>query len=161
MVYNLYFLAHSLTSHDQSLTQKPGLYTIWKYFKKFLFSRILSYISTQNDLKQILRKIQPVNGVQPWFSGPYFIFTLPIIVPKARVAHHLEVFKNFLFFLILPYINSYICMHSEWSKMDFKQKSTCEWCTTLIFWPEVYLHMTKHCPKSQGCIYIHHLEVFL
>ena len=24
-------------------------------------------------------------------------------------------------------------------------------CYTLIFWPIVYLHMTNHCPKSQGC----------
>jgi len=42
-------------------------------------------------------------------------------------------------------------VHSEWSKTDFKQNSTCEWCTTLIFWPIVYLHMTNHFPNNQGC----------
>jgi len=49
-------------------------------------------LCTQNDLKQILRKTQPVNGVQHWFSGPQFIFTWSIIVPKARVVQHQEVF---------------------------------------------------------------------
>jgi len=42
-------------------------------------------------------------------------------------------------------------MHSEWSKTDFKQTSTSEWCTSVIFCPIVYLHMTNHCHKSQGC----------
>jgi len=37
MVYKPDFLAYSLSSHDQSLLQQPELYTIWKYFKKFLF----------------------------------------------------------------------------------------------------------------------------
>jgi len=58
MVKKPEFLAHSLSSHDQSLYQKPGFYTIRKYFKKFYFSQ-------------------------------------------------------------------YFPMHSEWSKTDFKQNSTC------------------------------------
>jgi len=37
MVYNPGFLAYSLTSYDQSLPKYPGLYTILKYFKKFIF----------------------------------------------------------------------------------------------------------------------------
>jgi len=111
--------------------------------KNFYFHN--TSLCTQNDLNQILRKTQLVNGVQPWFSGRYFIFTWTIIVPKARVVDHQEVFKNF-------YFPHYFPMHSEWSKSDFKKNSTCEWCTTLIFWPIVYLYMTNHCPKSQGCI---------
>jgi len=43
MVYNPDFLTYTLFWDDQSLSQKPGLYTIWKYFKKFLFSIILPY----------------------------------------------------------------------------------------------------------------------
>jgi len=43
MVYNPDFLALSLSSTDESLYQKQGLYTIWKYFKKFLFYSILTY----------------------------------------------------------------------------------------------------------------------
>jgi len=54
-----------------------------------------------------------------------------------------SILKNF-------YFPQYFPIHSEWSKTDFKQNSTCEWCTTLIFWLIVYLHMTNHCPKSQG-----------
>jgi len=49
------------------------------------------------------------------------------------------------------YFPHYFPMHSECSKTDFKQNSTCERCTTLIFWLIVYLHMANHCPKSQGC----------
>jgi len=59
-----------------------------------------------------------------------------------------SIFKNFNFTQHFPI---YACMYSELSKTDFKQNSTCEWCATLIFWPIVYLHMTNHCPKSQGC----------
>jgi len=54
-----------------------------------------------------------------------------------------SIFKNF-------YFPQYFPMHSEWSKTDFKQNSTCEWCTTLIFWPIIYLHMTNHSPKRNG-----------
>jgi len=50
------------------------------------------------------------------------------------------------------YFPQYFSMRSEWSKTDFKQNSTCEWCKTMIFWPIVYLYMTNHCPKSQGCL---------
>jgi len=42
-------------------------------------------------------------------------------------------------------------MYSEWAKTEFKENSTCEWCTTLVLWPIVYFHMTNHCPNSQGC----------
>jgi len=55
-----------------------------------------------------------------------------------------SILKNF-------YFPQYFPMLSEWCKTDFKQNSTFEWCTTLIFWPIVYLYMTNHCPKSQGC----------
>jgi len=55
-----------------------------------------------------------------------------------------SILKKFYFPRCLP-------MHSEWSKSDFKQNSTCEWCTTLLLWPIVYLHMTIHCLKKQGC----------
>jgi len=55
-----------------------------------------------------------------------------------------SILKNFTF-------PQYFNIHSEWSKTDFKQNSTCEWCPTLVLWPIVYLHMTNHCPKSQGC----------
>jgi len=55
-----------------------------------------------------------------------------------------SILKNF-------YFPQYFPIHSEWSKTNFKQNSMCEWCTTLIFWPIVYLHMTNHCIKSQGC----------
>jgi len=37
MVYNPDFLTYSLSSHVQSLSWKPELYTIWKYFKNFYF----------------------------------------------------------------------------------------------------------------------------
>jgi len=60
MVYNPDFLAHILSSLDQPLSKKPGWYTIWKYFKKFLFSTILPYA-----LRMILSKTQAVNGVKP------------------------------------------------------------------------------------------------
>jgi len=43
MVYNPDFMAHSLSSHGQSLSQKPGLYTLSKNFKKILFSKTLPY----------------------------------------------------------------------------------------------------------------------
>jgi len=55
-----------------------------------------------------------------------------------------SIFKNF-------YFPQYFPMHWEWSKTDFKQNSTCEWCTTLNYWPIVYLQMTNHCPKSHDC----------
>jgi len=55
-----------------------------------------------------------------------------------------SILKNF-------YFQEYFSMHSEWSKTHLMQNSTCEWCTTLIFWPIVYLNTTNHCPKSQGC----------
>jgi len=84
MVYDPDYLAHSLSSHDQSLFQIPGLYTSESILKNFYFPQ-------------------------------------------------------------------YCPMHSEWSRTDFKQNSTCEWCTTLIFWTIDYLHMTNHCPKSQCC----------
>jgi len=85
IVYYPDFLAYGLSSHDQLLSLNQGLYTIWKYFKKF-------YISQQ-----------------------------------------------------------YFLMHSEWCKMKFLAKLTCEWYTTLIFRPIVYLIMTNHCIKTQGC----------
>jgi len=55
------------------------------------------------------------------------------------------ILKNFYFFTIL------LPMYSEWPKTEFQQNFTCEWCTTLVFWPSVYIHMTHYCPNSQGC----------
>jgi len=37
MVYHTGFLVYSWSSQDQSLPEKPGLYTILKYFKNILF----------------------------------------------------------------------------------------------------------------------------
>ena len=64
MVYNPDLLAYSLSSHDQSLPKIPGLYTIWKYFKKFSISHNTA-LCTQNDVKVNFSITQLVNGIQP------------------------------------------------------------------------------------------------
>jgi len=68
MVYNPDFLAYSVSSHEKSLSNKPELYNIWKYFKKFLFLNNTS-LCTKNDLKHNFSKTKPLNGVEPWFFG--------------------------------------------------------------------------------------------
>jgi len=62
MVYTYDFLNKSLSSHDQSVFQKQGLYTTLEVFKKIsIFNN--SFLCTHNDVKQIISKTQPVNGV--------------------------------------------------------------------------------------------------
>ena len=41
-------------------------------------------------------------------------------------------------------------LHSKWSKTQFKQNSTCEWCTTLDLWSKVYLKHDKSLSKNPG-----------
>jgi len=57
MVYNSGLLANNLTSHDQSFPQYPGLYTIWKYFKKFLFFHLTSPFVLRMVQNRILAKL--------------------------------------------------------------------------------------------------------
>jgi len=142
-VYNPVFLAHSLSSHEQSLSKKPELYTILKYFKKFYFPQYFPMHSewSKTDFKQ--------NSTCEWCQTLIF---WPIIYlhmtnhcPKSKnCTPSGSILKNF-------YFPQYFPMHSELSKTDFKQNSTCEWCTTLIFLPIVHFYMTKHCLISQGC----------
>ena len=47
------------------------------------------------------------------------------------------------------YFPQYFPVHSIWSKNDFYQNWNCELCTTMIFSPIIYLHITNQCPKSQ------------
>ena len=94
MVHNPGFMAYRLSSHDQSLSKKPGLFSILK--KLSIFHN--TFLCTQNDLKQNFSKTQPVNGVEPWFSCLYFILTWQIILSKARVFHHQEIFQKFYIF---------------------------------------------------------------
>jgi len=120
---------------------------MWKYFKKFLFSTILPYMVcmhsewSKTDFKQ--------NSTYEWCKTlifwPIVYLCITYLCPKRQgCTPSGSILKNF-------YFPQYFPMHSEWSKSDFKQNSTCEWCTTLIIWPMVYLHMTNHCLKSKGC----------
>jgi len=92
-------------------------------------------------------KTQPLNGVYTtlvfWPIG-YLHMTNHCPNIEGCTSSR-NIFKNFYFSTIL------VPLYSEWSKTEFKQNSTCEWCTTLVFWPIVYLHMTNHCPNSKGC----------
>ena len=140
MVFNHDFLANSVSSQDQSLSKKPGLYTIGKYLKKFYFPQYFP-MHSKTDFKQ--------NSTCEWYTT---LISLPIVYlhktihcPKSQgCTPSGSILKNF-------YFPQCFTMPSDRSKTDFKLNSICEWCTTLIFWPIVYLHMTNLFLKIQGC----------
>ena len=101
-------------------------------------------LCTQNNIKQILNQNSTCEWCITLILWPIVYFHMTIHCPKRQGwTRSGSILKKF-------YFQQYFPMHSEWFKIYFKQNRTCEWCTTLIFWPIVYLHMTNHCPKSQG-----------
>ena len=84
VVYNPDFLAYSLSPKEQSMSKSQGCTPSKSISKKFfIFSPILPYVATQNDLKQILSKTQPVNGYNPDFLA-YNLPSHDQLCPKSQ-----------------------------------------------------------------------------
>jgi len=146
-ILNLWTIVYLyMTNH---CPKSKGCTPSWSILKNFYFPQYFPKPTewSKTDFKQI--------STCEWY--PTLIFWTIVYLhminhfPKSRSCTPSGSILKYLYF------PQYFTMHSELYKTDVKKNLTWEWCTTLIFWPIVYLHMTNHCPKSQV---LHHLEVF-
>jgi len=174
MVYNPGFLYIDWSCEDKLWYKKSGLFTIHRsvceWCTTLIFSPIVYLHMTSHCPKR--KGCKPFGSILKFFYFPqYFPMNPEWSKTDFKINSTCEWCTTLIFWYIVYlqitnfcpksqgctpsgsilnnfYFPQYFPMHSEWSKTDFKKNSTCEWCTTLIFSPINYLHITNHCPKS-------------